>query len=225
MTEKIDIKGDARIKNRIASEEMAGMETEERILLAAEQEFMAKGFTGARTTAIAEAAGVTHAMFHYYFRTKEKLFNRIISEKVKLLKEALLSSFDSSNHSLSETIQNVINRHLDFIATNPDLPRFIVGEVYSNPERCGVFIQQLQACAPTMLNTLQSMIDDTAAQGLCRRVDAKMLMLDIASLNIFSFMAAPIVNAALDDCLADTSAFVERRKKENYDTIMKKLQP
>lgn len=34
------------------------LDTESRILLAAEQEFMAKGYAGARTTSIAEAAGV-----------------------------------------------------------------------------------------------------------------------------------------------------------------------
>ena len=42
---------------------------EQAILAAAEQEFLAKGFDGARTTSIAAAAGVTHAMLHYYFRT------------------------------------------------------------------------------------------------------------------------------------------------------------
>ena len=41
---------------------------EQAILEAAEREFIAKGFAGARTTSIAEAAGVTHAMLHYYFR-------------------------------------------------------------------------------------------------------------------------------------------------------------
>ena len=39
--------------------------TEQLILQAAEEEFFAKGFGGARTTAIAEKAGVTHAMLHY----------------------------------------------------------------------------------------------------------------------------------------------------------------
>ena len=43
---------------------------ESEILAAAEQEFIAKGYDGARTTSIAQAAGVTHAMLHYYFRTK-----------------------------------------------------------------------------------------------------------------------------------------------------------
>ncbi|MBQ2779515.1 MAG: helix-turn-helix transcriptional regulator, partial [Bacteroidaceae bacterium] len=41
---------------------------EQQILAAAEQEFLTRGYDGARTTSIAQAAGVTHAMLHYYFR-------------------------------------------------------------------------------------------------------------------------------------------------------------
>ena len=56
--------------------------TDERILKAAENEFFTKGFAGARTTAIAENAGVTHAMLHYYFRTKEQLFNTVLKRNI-----------------------------------------------------------------------------------------------------------------------------------------------
>ena len=82
--------------------------TENAILAAAEREFLTKGFAGARTTSIAEAAGVTHAMFHYYFRTKAKLFDRIIEEKISLLKEALFNPVENENASIEETIQTII---------------------------------------------------------------------------------------------------------------------
>ena len=60
-------------------EQSHSQDTETRILEAAEKEFFEKGYAGARTTSIAEAAGVTHAMLHYYFRTKDNLFERIVS--------------------------------------------------------------------------------------------------------------------------------------------------
>lgn len=200
-------------------------DTEALILHAAEREFMSKGFIGARTTSIAEAAGVTHAMFHYYFRTKEKLFERIISEKITLLKKAVIGSIGDLNAPLGEIIRNIVNNHLEFIVANPDLPRFLVGEIFSNPERSASFLDSLRAIVPTFISTLQDKINDEAAKGLCRRVDAKMLMLDIASLNVFAYMAVPAVNAALGDCMADADAFFDLRKKENYDTIMRKLRP
>lgn len=201
------------------------IDTETKILRAAEQEFATKGYAGARTTSIAEAAGVTHAMFHYYFRTKEKLFERIISEKVTLLKEAIFSSIVNPNAPLSEILRVVIDNHLNFVAANPDLPRFLVGEIYSNPERSKAFSKVLHQFAPTFLKFLQDKIDEEAEAGKCRRIDAKMLMLDLVSLNIFSYMAFPVVKAALGECMDDAENFLELRKKNNYDTIMSKLRP
>ena len=60
---------------------MKTKDTESEILKAAEQEFMLKGFDGAKTTSIAHAAGVTHAMLHYYFRTKEQFSSVFLQRK------------------------------------------------------------------------------------------------------------------------------------------------
>lgn len=200
-------------------------DTEQAILKAAEHEFLQKGFAGARTTSIAEAAGVTHAMLHYYFRTKAKLFERILTEKIALLKEALFIPESHAASSLEEIIRGLIERHLDFLAENPDLPRFIIGEIIGDPERASVFQQQIGKHAPLMLAALQQKIDQAVAAGTCRPTDAGRLMLDIASLNIFSFMAAPIVRAALPELPEDPKAFLEMRKHDNFDTIMRKLKP
>ncbi|MBP9993130.1 MAG: helix-turn-helix transcriptional regulator, partial [Bacteroidales bacterium] len=51
---------------------------ETEILKAAEELFAEKGFIGATTTLIASKAGVTHAMLHYYFRTKEHIFIKVM---------------------------------------------------------------------------------------------------------------------------------------------------
>ena len=46
---------------------------------AAEKLFAEKGFKGATTTLIAAEAGVTHAMLHYYFRTKDQIFLKVLN--------------------------------------------------------------------------------------------------------------------------------------------------
>lgn len=46
--------------------------TEQAILMAAEKEFLARGYALSKTTEIARAAGVTHAMLHYILRDKGK---------------------------------------------------------------------------------------------------------------------------------------------------------
>lgn len=199
--------------------------TEERILEAAEREFLSKGYAGARTTAIAEAAGVTHAMLHYYFRTKDKLFDKIIESKIGTLRDIMLASLGDPDTPLFEKIKSAIENHFNFIASNPDLPRFMINEVLSHPERIPLVVDQLKHHTPAVVASLQRQIDKYAERGLCRRVDAGMLMLDIVSLNIFPFTARPIVNALIPGIMDDTEAFIKARKKENVDTIMRKLRP
>lgn len=201
------------------------LSTENKILEAAEKEFLLKGYAGARTTAIAEAAGVTHAMLHYYFRTKDKLFDKIIEGKIGMLRDIMLTSLGDSSIPLFEKVKAAIEGHQDFIAANPELPRFIINEILSRPERISVIVEQLRHHTPLVVESLQRQIDEYAAKGLCRKVDAEMLMLDIVSLNIFPFSARPMVKALLGGIMDDDKEFAERRKKENVETIMRKLKP
>lgn len=197
--------------------------TEERILEAAEREFMSKGYDGARTTAIAEAAGVTHAMLHYYFRTKDKLFDKIIESKIGTLRNIMLASLGDRSIPLFEKLQTAVESHFDFVANNPDLPRFMINEVLRSPERMQVVVETLKYHAPIVVESLQRQIDEYTAKGLCRKTDAVMLMLDILSLNIFPFTAAPMVKALLGGTMEDAVAFAAARKKENVETIMRKI--
>ena len=129
---------------------------EQAILEAAEREFIVKGFAGARTTSIAEAAGVTHAMLHYYFRTKEQLFERILDEKMRLMGESVLAAFGQPGLPLAERLRDGIERHFDFIMANPDMPRFIVNEVFSRPERYETMQARIREIAGVLLPHIQS---------------------------------------------------------------------
>lgn len=198
-------------------------DTETKILHAAEKEFLEKGYVGARTATIAEAAGVTHAMLHYYFRTKDKLFERIITEKMTLLGDIVLGAFGDSSLPLAERIRQGVEQHFDFIAANPSLPRFIINEVYAHPERLRIMETSVQGIASRLLGGLQSEIDESAARGLSRPADALMLLVDIISLNLFPVMATPIVGSIIGGTYESYDAFLAARKQENVETILKKL--
>ena len=195
---------------------------EQAILEAAEREFLAKGFDGARTISIARAAGVTHAMLHYYFRTKENIFERILDEKMRLMGELVMTTFGRPGLPLLERLRDGIARHFDFIVVNPDLPRFIVNEVFARPERHEVMRQRLRKIMDDLLSGMQSQLDESAARGETEPMDARMLMLDIISLNVFIFIAYPIIEPILGDLTADRERFFELRKQENIETIMRR---
>lgn len=200
-------------------------DTESRILQAAEEEFLLKGLEGARTTTIAERAGVTHAMLHYYFRTKAKLFEQIISRKMQGLGNMMLSVFvlDDGDMPLVERIRRGVECHFDYIAANPSLPRFVIQEIYTHPERHEMMQSKLMAVAESLLGDLQQQIDENAARGETVWVDARMLILDIVSLNMFAFISYPLVKPILGSLAADEAGFLARRKAENVETILRRI--
>lgn len=196
---------------------------EEAILEAAEREFIAKGFDGARTTSIAEAAGVTHAMLHYYFHTKENIFNRILDEKMRLMSRSVLMAFGEAGLPLIERLRKGIENHFDFVVENPGLPRFIVNEVMSRPERHEAFKRRIGYLLGAVVEGLQHELDEAADRGETERIDVRMLMLDIVSLNIFSFIAMPIIEPLIGDLAADRETFYRLRKAENVEVILRRI--
>lgn len=196
---------------------------EQTILEAAEHEFLSKGFAGARTTSIAQAAGVTHAMLHYYFRTKDQLFERILDQKMHQMGELVLSAFGQPGLPLIERLEEGISRHFDFLIANPDLPRFLVNEVASKPERYEGMRHTVQPIVDALVNGFQRELDASAERGETKRMDVRHLMLDVLSLNIFTFIAYPVVEPLFGDLTQDRAAFFEQRRRENIETIKCRL--
>lgn len=208
----------------VESSDNTKVSKEKAILEAAEREFLTKGFAGARTVSIAEAAGVTHAMLHYYFRTKEHLFERILDDKMRMMGESVLAAFGQPGLPLVERIRGGVEQHFDFIAANPDLPRFIVNEVFSHPERYAAMQTRLSFMANRLIVDLQRDLDAAAARGELETLDVRMLILDIISLNIFPFIAYPIIEPVLGYAAeGGREQFFAQRRKENVEVILRRI--
>src|SRR5271170_8478342 len=65
--------------------------TRERIMAAAQKEFAAHGFAGARTDAIAHRARVNERMIFYCFESKEGLYRAVLAQKLSA-KTAIIES-------------------------------------------------------------------------------------------------------------------------------------
>ena len=196
---------------------------EQQILVSAEQEFLTKGYDGARTTSIAQAAGVTHAMLHYYFRTKEQLFERIVDEKFETMSHSMFAIMGDPSLPIVERIKGGIEAHFDFIAANPLLPRFVINEIISRPERYKLLYKRVGAVIDNVYCDLQFEIDRSAERGEIEWVDVKMLFVSIMSLNIFTFLAYPFMEPLMGELMADREGFLAVRKAENIETILRRI--
>lgn len=198
-------------------------DTEAAILRAAEQEFMLKGYGGARTTSIAEKAGVTHAMLHYYYRTKESLYERIIEKKGDELLNQVLSLYSlEKDTSLVTKICNVVERHFDVLVRNPLLPLFIQTEFRNNPERLDIWFSKIKTVVSELAPQLQKEIETASTDGKICDISAMTLFSDIIALNLasvsFSDIFCHIYGISKDK-------YLEIRRKENVEVIRKRLLP
>jgi AcrR family transcriptional regulator len=67
----------------------------ERILDVAETLFARRGFDAVSTREVAEDAGATTAMIHYYFRTKRQLFDTVFARRSDIINEERMRRLDA----------------------------------------------------------------------------------------------------------------------------------
>ena len=195
---------------------------EQQILEAAEQEFLEKGYDGARTTSIAKTAGVTHAMLHYYFRTKEQLFEHIIDKKMSEIVPLMTHLFGNSGLPLVERIEEAVSVHFDFVVSNPDLPRFLINEVLPNKERCDLFRSKIENVL-YFVDNLQREVNEAAARGEVEQFNVLLLFQSILSLNIFPSLMANMIENLLSDNRQSIEMLLAQRKTENIELIMRRI--
>lgn len=196
---------------------------EQAILKAAEKEFIEKGCDGAKTTSIAAAAGVTHAMLHYYFRTKENIFNKVFEDKIAIMGQSILDSFANPELPFVERTKIGVGAHFDFLVANPDLPRFVVNELVSKPERNEIIKEKISSLAGNVMKNLQREIDIEHKKGNIEPISVIDLMIDIVSLNIFVFLAYPILESFAVEPFGGRDQFLQARRKENIEVIMRRI--
>src|SRR5205809_3897614 len=99
--------------------------TEQRILTAAKKIFLAKGLDGARMQDIADEAGINKAMLHYYFRSKDKLFETIFEEVAIHFLPRITEIFESDK-SLFKKIEAFCEVYIEQVKQMPYLPFFVL---------------------------------------------------------------------------------------------------
>jgi len=196
---------------------------EQIILEVAEKHFIEKGFTGTKTTEIADDAGVNHALLHYYFRTKENLFNQIFEQKAAQLLGCVLITVDN-NANFLEKLKEGIETHFDILRENPKLPLFILREVVTDKSRKTFIEENLFPVGKELFQKFNAVVRKEIKKGGIRPIRPIDLLLNIASLNLFAFVVAQILfDAEKEEDREKMQIYLEERKKNNVELIINSL--
>lgn len=162
--------------------------TEEKILEAAKEVFMKYGLYGARMQDIADTAGINKALLHYYFRSKEKLFDQVFEGALSKYFDNM-NIFSETSIPLIERIFKYIDNIIDFLSEYPQMSMFIIKEISINPELFKVKVMELKRDKGSRLIVL---LNEAIAQGEVPEIDPVIFLMNLHSLCAYPFLAAPI---------------------------------
>ena len=192
--------------------------TEQMVLNAARKVFTQKGFDGARMQDIADEAGINKSLLHYYFRSKDNLFEAIFKDALGTLLPPMVSIL-ISDLPLFEKISHFTEKYIDILLKNPDIAGFVLHELKMNPDRLLGNLAQTGIDLSIIGNQLQQ----EAKAGNIRPVETGHFVANLVSMCVFPFMARPVFIGLLGMEEEGYDHFIEERKKIVSETMIRSL--
>lgn len=192
----------------------AATNPEDAILAAAREVFVRKGLAGARMAEIADRAGINKALLHYYFRSKDLLFQRIFLEAIGLMTPVIQRSIGGDG-DVREKLNRLVDAYIAVLEANPHVPVFVMHELSTNPDRLANLLEEQTGSQAAVAGFLAQLRRE-AASGKIAPVHPIHLILSALSMLVFPYIARPFVRAiarvpdeAYSQLLAERAPFVK----------------
>lgn len=186
------------------------IQTEERILEAAEKVFQERGYAGARMQEIADQAGINKSMLHYYFRSKDKLFQKVFQHSVRQFFPEILKVLNS-DLPLIPKVEKLVETYYDTFRKHPHLPRFVIHEMNQHPDRFKQFISDMDIEIP---QKLVKQIRAEVKAGEMKSIDPREFVINTIALCVFPLIAQPMIETVFRMDEEQYRQFLQRRKNE-----------
>jgi TetR/AcrR family transcriptional regulator len=195
-------------------------QTEDKIFEAATLVFEEKGMAGARMQNIADRAGINKALLHYYFRTKDHLFDAVFAKLAQKMFMKFSPIFEE-DLSLEEKIRFFFREHITFLQQNPKLPGFLLNEINHNPQRIKKLMKNIDV-RNIWLTILEHHKDELYKYNITEET-LPQIMTTIASLSVFPFAARGIFEVVFNNIGVDFDKYIEERKEFAAEFVIKAI--
>lgn len=163
--------------------------SKEAILRAALEEFATRGIDGARTDAIAKAAGVNIALVFYYFKNKEQLYLTLLEQIFSEMNRRMKTALDCCD-SDRERILAYVHTHFDFLAESPLRPRMVLQEYIRGTGSAAQREKLLKKYIRPIHLRVRDILKDGIRRGEFRAVDVQHFQFSLTGLTTMYFLAA-----------------------------------
>ena len=184
--------------------------TEEKIKEAARIVFIKKGFAATRTRDIAEEAGINHALLSYYFRSKVKLFELIMTDTMTGFLQKMLLVLNNEKTTLDDKVQEVVSGYIDLITREPEIPTFILTEIRNNPAG---LLKKLPVEQILSKSFFFKQHREAVLKGKISEPNPLHFLMNLLGLVIFPFLAKPLIMGGVGLRTEEFARLMQERKK------------
>lgn len=165
------------------------LNTEQKIKQAALKLFTKKGYASTRTREISEEAGINLALLNYYYRSKEKLFELVMTEILQGFFRNMTEILNDETTSVNTKIGTFVKNYTSLLKQQPDLPLFIFHELRIDPKRLATKMGVNMVFKSYFFQQLNLEME----KNRIARMHPLHYIINMISLCVFPFIAAPLL--------------------------------
>lgn len=203
------------------SKEIGQTNTEAHIKSAAKTIFLKKGLAGARMQEIADAAGIGRTALHYYFRSKEKLF-QVVWKEAFLELTARTEMLRKSDYSTLEKMDAFVDGYFDMALAEPELDIFMLNEFNNNPDIMKSIMRTEAEGSPfaILLQGIENSVKNNEMKGNPRQI-----LISLISMCLFSFAGRGMIQSVLVLSSEQYMSLMKERKVYLKDFLKTAFKP
>ncbi len=197
---------------------------ENRILEAAKQVFVKKGYEATKMGDVATEAGIGRTALHYYYRTKEMLFDAIFDQLIETLLPNLSAIIDEES-TVIEKLPKIISQYVKTLQQNPLFPIFALNELQRDPEHLyHSVLKEPTRIAPIL--RLINQLTDEMERGLVKKMPIHYVATTLISLLVFPVLVRnSITTIFMNGEVEQYDAFLQERIPFVTEIMLRLLTP
>lgn len=199
---------------------------ENRIIDAARAVFIEKGYAETSMSEIAAKAGINRPALHYYFRTKDKMFQAVFGSIVSSVIPKVFDAIMHKEKSVAERTECIIDAYYSLFMKTPQLPLFMLRELNRDPEMLIKTILGLNV-ADTMREAISS-LQEEMDEGKLKKVPLQFIFFNFYSLLTFPFLTIDISRKVFennDDTLRESLTEWKKNIVFQMENLLKNQEP
>jgi len=193
--------------------------TEQKIMDAAIAVFHRRGVHGARMQEIADEAGIAKSMLHYYFDTKENLFEKVFTHTVTQI-FPLVNGILASELPLFEKIERFVDRYTELLIEHHYSAAFVMAELSYNTETAIDLMVTNSGWNPVVI---KNQLEAEARAGRILTIDPRNFMLNLFALTVYPFIGLPMHLKRFKMSQAEYFQFVRERKEFVTQSVIRTI--